>query len=398
MSKSFDHFTTTNFWSRWLPQAYATLILRQRRFLLDSLIFSTPKLWDMKVCRQKVVHDRRRYCSTLCSRQSTIRAFRRPSHTQSSAFTNLTPGAGYVQKVGPGVTTAKAGDPVLLSFSHCGKCDLCKTGRPAYCLNFAENIAGATDVYEDIGGPEQGQFYGQSSFSSLSIVKEASVVNVRGLVKNDDELKLFAPLSCGLQTGAGAVMILGQATAADVLVVMGLGEVGLGCIMAAKIAGCKMVVGVDKVEGRMNLARSLGATEVIIRDISADAASFATDLLKVTNGERVSIVIDTTGDPSVMTAGMASLGKRGKYIQVGVPPADFNMTLAMSHFFHNSNILMGCIMGDAVPREFIPQMIEWHRDGKFPLEKLTTLMPVREFSKALAGLQSGELIKPVLVW
>ena len=119
-------------------------------------------------------------------------------------------GAGYVQKVGPGVTAAKAGDLVLLLFSHCGNCDLCTAGYPSYCIDFAENIAGATDVYEDIGGPEQGQFYGQSSFSSLSTVKEACVVNVKGLIKNKDELKLFAPLGCGFQTGAGAITILGE--------------------------------------------------------------------------------------------------------------------------------------------------------------------------------------------
>ena len=80
------------------------------------------------------------------------------------------------------MTIAKAGDPVLLSFAHCGECDFCTTGRPSYCVNFAENIAGPTDVFEDIAGPEQGQFYGQSSFSSLSVVRESSVVNVAGLV------------------------------------------------------------------------------------------------------------------------------------------------------------------------------------------------------------------------
>ncbi len=150
-------------------------------------------------------------------------------------------GAGYVKKVGSAVKVAKVGDPVLLSFAHCDNCDFCKTGRPSYCTSFAENIAGATDVFEDVAGPEQGQFYGQSSFSSLSIVKESSVVDVKGLIKSDDDLKLFAPLGCGLQTGAGAVTILGQAGKADVVVVAGIGGVGLGSIMAAKIAGCKMV-------------------------------------------------------------------------------------------------------------------------------------------------------------
>ena len=182
------------------------------------------------------------------------------------------------------------------------------------------------------------------------------------------------------------------------MIVTGLGGVGLGCIMAAKIAGCKMIIGVDKIDSRLDLVKSLGATDVIIRDIPADTVAFATDLLEVTKGERVSLIIDTTGAPSVMTAGMASMGKRGKYIQVGVRPIEFNMTISMSQFFSNSNILMGCIMVDVVPRDFIPQMIQWYRDGNFPIEKLITFLPVKDFPKALAGVQSGELIKPVLVW
>ena len=195
-----------------------------------------------------------------------------------------------------------------------------------------------------MGGPEQGQFYGQSSFSSLSIVKEASVVDVKGLVKYDGALRLFAPLGCGFQTGVGAVTILREANAVDLVPVTGFGGVELGCTMAAKIAGCKIIIGVDKVGSRLVLAKALDATDVTTRDISADAESFATDLLKVTNGERVSLVIDTSGGPSVMAGGMASLGRRGKHIQVGVPAADFNTTISMSHFFHNSNFLIGCIM------------------------------------------------------
>ena len=47
-----------------------------------------------------------------------------------------------------------------------------------------------------------------------------------------------------------------------------------------------------------------------------------------------------------MTAGLSIIGKRGKYIQVGVPPPDFSMTISMTNFFHNSNMLLSCIMGE----------------------------------------------------
>jgi len=52
------------------------------------------------------------------------------------------------------------------------------------------------------GEPEVGgQFFGQSSFANLSIVRECSVVNAKELVHDKKELQLFAPLGCGIQTG-----------------------------------------------------------------------------------------------------------------------------------------------------------------------------------------------------
>lgn len=77
-----------------------------------------------------------------------------------------------------------------------------------------------------------GSFFGQSSFASLAIAKERSVVNVQGLV-SEEELKVLAPLGCGVQTGAGAVVNTGNAGEEDVVVVLGLGGVGLSAVMVS---------------------------------------------------------------------------------------------------------------------------------------------------------------------
>ena len=63
-----------------------------------------------------------------------------------------------------------------------------------------------TDVYQVNGEkPASGLFFGQSSFSSIALVRGTSVVNVEQSVKDEEELKLFAPMGCAYQTGAGAV-------------------------------------------------------------------------------------------------------------------------------------------------------------------------------------------------
>jgi hypothetical protein len=85
---------------------------------------------------------------------------------------------------------------------------------------------GRMDPYKTSSGANvAGAFFGQSSFSKFAIASESSVVNVEGLVKGREELKLFAPLGCGLQTGAASVLNRAQAKKGDSVAVIGLGGV-----------------------------------------------------------------------------------------------------------------------------------------------------------------------------
>jgi Zn-dependent alcohol dehydrogenase len=146
-------------------------------------------------------------------------------------------GAGYVKEVGSKVTFAKVGDPVVLSFASCKACHSCTIGHPAYCEQFfGSNFPINSGTYAASDGSKVGGgFFGQSSFSKLAVAKEISVVNLSGLVKDVEELKLFAPLGCGLQTGAASVFNRARTTSEDTVAVVGLGGVGMAAIMARGI-------------------------------------------------------------------------------------------------------------------------------------------------------------------
>ena len=120
-------------------------------------------------------------------------------------------GAGVVEAVGSGVSVAKAGDLVLLSYSFCNECECCSYGASkAWCERFSEfNTAGRDGLFEMAEGKEKvrGKYFGQSSFAARSLVDENSVVNVSGLVKGEEEAKVLAPLGCGIMTGAGNVNV-----------------------------------------------------------------------------------------------------------------------------------------------------------------------------------------------
>lgn len=76
-----------------------------------------------------------------------------------------------------------------------------------------------------------GSFFGQSSFSRISKVKEVSVVKVTNLIENDEQLKILAPFGCGIQTGSGTITELANAQPTDTVTILGLGAVGLAAIM-----------------------------------------------------------------------------------------------------------------------------------------------------------------------
>lgn len=142
-------------------------------------------------------------------------------------------GAGYVEAVGSRVTVAKTSDAVVLSFRSCNTCRNCSGAHPAYCLEFTTlQFSGQPALtHAKTGEPVAGGFFGQSSFASLAIVNEASVVNVSTLVDSAADLRLYAPLGCGMQTGAGTITNIANVKAGDVVVVLGLGGVGLTAIM-----------------------------------------------------------------------------------------------------------------------------------------------------------------------
>lgn len=274
-------------------------------------------------------------------------------------------GSGYVKEVGSGVTVAQPGDPVLLSYAFCKECGLCKSGCHSNCMRFNELNFGdvcrsfgeksSKENSEDIGGA----FFGQSSFGSMSIVKECSVVNAKNLIKNVDELKLFAPLGCGIQTGSGTVVNCAKAGPDDIICIMGLGGVGLSAIMGAKVQGCKTIIGIDRVQSRLNLAKELGATHVIDGSNLPEGKEIHDVIMDYSDGLGTHITIDTTGAPPLIRAGLAFTRNRGKYIQVGSPPFDLKVEVEAFSFMISGKQYTGAIEGQAYPPEYVPQMIKW---------------------------------------
>jgi Zn-dependent alcohol dehydrogenase len=315
-------------------------------------------------------------------------------------------GAGYVREVGSGVQVAQVGDPVIFSFSACKACEPCETGHPAHCVNFnlinfevePDNLVFSEDASTATEPSIYGRFFGQSSFASYSIVREDSVVNVRGVVDTKSELQLLSPLGCGIQTGSGAILNAAKATPKDRVAVLGLGGVGLSAIMGAKIAGCAQIIGVERHVSRLELAKELGATHVVQVDPTADPQSVSDAVLAATNNLGVNIVLDTTGVPALIAQGVRMASFKGKILQVGTAPETGTLAIPIHEFMVAGKQYMGVVEGDVNPKEYVPKMVKWVREGSLPLQKIVKFYKAEDFEQAIRDMQSGETIKPVIVW
>ncbi|MCP4751208.1 MAG: NAD(P)-dependent alcohol dehydrogenase [Proteobacteria bacterium] len=302
-------------------------------------------------------------------------------------------GAGVVEKVGEKVSAVKPGDHVALSYNSCGKCNNCLKGMPFYCLNFMGlNYGGARGdgsmpLTKD-GVPLYGCFFGQSSFATHSLVTERNAVKV----PEDIPLEILGPLGCGFLTGAGTVINALKVRAGSSIAVYGTGAVGLSALMGAKAAGCTIIVGVDIVPSRLELAKELGATHTV-----NSAEDNPVEKIQAITGVGVNYTVETTAIPTVYRQALESLDPTGECVLLGAPPIGTEVTFDMQSLLTGKRT-RGVIEGDSIPQQFIPEMIELYRQGLFPFEKLIKTYAMEDINQAVEDSEKGITIKPVILF
>lgn len=291
------------------------------------------------------------------------------------------------------------GDPVLLSFSYCGECHVCKTGPPSHCTTFFDINFMGEPVFTGTQDPTPigGRFFGQSSFAKHTIVSAKSVVNVSGLDLTRDDLKLLAPLGCGLQTGSGTVINVAQAGPEDAVAVIGMGGVGLAAVMAAKNQKCKTIIGIDRVAARLELAKSLGATHVI-NTSKLSMKELVEAVKEAADGLGATVSIDTSAHPPLVAASVEYTRYMAKIIQVGTGMPESHLSLHMQSFMVSGKQYFGAVQGHSRTKDYIPQMIRWWKEGIFPVEKLVQFFSFEDFENAVKVMGRGDVVKPIMVW
>jgi S-(hydroxymethyl)glutathione dehydrogenase / alcohol dehydrogenase len=304
-------------------------------------------------------------------------------------------GSGTVTAVGPGVTSVREGDRVILSWvPSCGRCRTCLAGQPSRCELCANVLAPGGVLYDSttrlhIGGERVHHYLSVSSFAEEAVVPESGAIPVHA----DAPLDVLALVGCGVATGVGAVMRTAEVPEGATVAVIGCGGVGLSVVQGARLARAGSIIAVDLDPGRSELARTFGATDAV-----SPRAGDVVDQVHELTGGGVDYAFDAIGKVETTEQAVRMLGIGGAAVVVGLPPTGAQARFDPLALAEREQRILGSNYGSTVPHEDFPALVERYLAGELKLDELVTgRRPLEEAEAALQDLAAGRALRQLLI-
>ena len=277
--------------------------------------------------------------------------------------------SGVVQAVGAGVRFVKPGERVVM---HWRKSQGIESLPPRYTWRGKPLNAGLL-----------------ATFNEYAIVSENRLTPVA----SDCDMEVASLFGCAVTTGFGVAENNAKIQLGESVVVFGAGGVGLNIVQAAALRSAYPIIAVDLHDGRLELAKSLGATHAINSSTTDARAAIAAIICR----QGLDVFIDNTGQPAIIEMGYELTKAQGRVVLVGVPHKGRNINI-YSLPLHFDKQLSGSHGGEAIPHQDIPRYMRLLDAGLIQLKPLITeYFKLDEINTAIARMRSGELSGRCLV-
>ena len=271
-------------------------------------------------------------------------------------------GSGIVEKIGPGVTTVKEGDHVVLHWRP-GKG--IQSSTPKYKLGEKSINAGWV-----------------TTFNEKAIVSENRIT----AIPSSFDMRLAPLFGCAVTTAFGVVNNDAKIKVGQSVIIFGIGGVGLNIAQASSMVSAFPIIGIDIYKKKIEMGKNIGLTH----GFSSDLKNLDNEIFKIVGNKGADVVIDTTGNPKVIEKAYNLTNPDGKTILVGVPAKGNNISI-YSLPLHFNKSLTGSHGGSALPEKDIPRFIRLFDSGKMELNKLITHeYKLEDINEALDMFRSGD--------
>ncbi|HEB61058.1 MAG TPA: L-threonine 3-dehydrogenase [Phycisphaeraceae bacterium] len=274
---------------------------------------------------------------------------------------------GHVVEKGSEVTGIEIGDRVS-GEGHigCGQCRLCRTGNMHIC-----------NSVRIIGIDRDGCFAEYLSLPARNVWPVHPDIP-------DKIAAVFDPLGNAVHT-----VFTGDVSGKTVLIT-GVGIIGLMAVTVARAAGASRIYVSDVDKRRLDIATRLGAEACF----DARDADWPEKVREMTRGEGVDVLLEMSGVAAGIHQGFAALRPGGRAALLGLPGKPIEFDLANEVIFKAATVIG--VNGRRMFQTWF-QMEELLLSGKLDLEPIITHeLPLADFARGFALMQSGEGIKIVL--
>ena len=268
-------------------------------------------------------------------------------------------GSGKVLETGPGVSTVKEGDHVVL---HWKQSRGIQANPPKYSWRGKKLNAGWV-----------------TTFNNEAIISE----NRLTVIPKNFNLKHAPLFGCAITTAFGVVNNDAKLKIGQSLLIFGLGGVGLNIVQASNMVSANPIIGVDIHKNKLIMGKKFGLTHYF------DGKNLnKKKLLNILGIKGADVVIDTTGKPKIIELAYDLTNPDGKTICVGVPNGKISINSLPLHF---NKILTGSHGGGSIPDIDIPRYINLINKKKMSLEGIITHeFSLKEINKAITLFRSGK--------
>lgn len=233
----------------------------------------------------------------------------------------------------------------------CLKCDACRRGEWRYCKSF-----------EEIGFKRNGAYAEYIAVPAYGLCEVGGNVDMA-------EAALAEPLGVALGT-----MKKSHAKMGDTCLIIGAGSIGLCTLAVAKAMGLSKITVAATTEGRLSLAREMGAYETV----ATGECDLISAMQKI-HPEGTDVVIDATGIEECISQSLKIAKKGGTVVLAGYGRGKV-MNIRIDDIHINNLHLIGAGNNWNMHKKAIA-LIE---DGTVSLKPLITeVMPLEDFERAI---------------
>jgi S-(hydroxymethyl)glutathione dehydrogenase/alcohol dehydrogenase len=307
-------------------------------------------------------------------------------------------GAAIVEELGPGVAgrhpDLHPGVLVALAWlTPCGSCRACRAGHVWLCSaspSYTHRMPSGRIATHRPGGADVLTYSAIGTFADRQNVPAIAAIPVDPATPHE----VAALIGCCVTTGVGAMTKTAEVQAGSSVAVIGLGGVGLSCVMGAALAGAGTIVAVDRVAAKLDAARALGATDTVLA--GADAAQTLEAIRDVTDGGP-DVCAEAIGLPATIELAIASLPTGGMAVLVGMTPFGVRASFEAFPFVDGGRRIVGSNYGSADPAVDFPRYAALHLAGRLPADRLVTgRIGLGGLEDAFASMRRGEGVRTVI--